>query len=132
MALSDEFNALADACESAHAFHAEAKSHNQSGIRPFDTRVLVLLDDVETKTAGGIIIPDQRLEKEGWAQTRGTLIAAGDNAFIEWGSEAAKPTPGARVLVAQYAGSSSKHTGIDGKEYRICKDEDILALLEAE
>lgn len=102
---------------------------NPSGFVPLDLRVVVLPDPVEERSAGGIIMPDQIKDQRKWAQTKATLIAVGDNAFREWGS-AAKPKAGDRVIVAQYAGRT--HKGADGKDYTVCNDEDILALLEDE
>ena len=97
---------------------------NDSGFAPFDTRVLVLPDQVADKI-GSILLPEVKKEREAWAMTKATLIAVGDNAFIEWGDAADRPVPGDRVILAQYAGK--QHEGDDGKQYRICKDEDILA-----
>jgi len=98
--------------------------NNESGFAPFDTRVLVLPDQVADKI-GSIILPEAKKEREAWAMTKGTLIAVGSNAFIEWGDAADKPMPGDRVIIAQYAGK--QHEGDDGKQYRICNDKDILA-----
>jgi len=103
---------------------------NDSGFSPLDTRVLVLPHEVEKQTRGGILLPDQKVEREEWATTKATLIAAGSNAFLEWGDKAAKPAEGQNVVIAQYAGKV--HTGLDGKNYRICNDTDILALMETE
>lgn len=105
---------------------------NISGICTLDTRVLVRVDDAEKVTAGGIIKPQMLTQKEDWAQTRATFIAAGDNAFADWGDAARKPVPGDRVIIAQYAGSTATHDGVDGQKYRICKDEDVLAVLGGE
>lgn len=103
---------------------------NESGFNPLDTRVLVLPFEPEKQTAGGILLPDQRVEREEWATTKATFVAAGSNAFLEWGDKAAKPAVGQSVVIAQYAGKV--HTGTDGKKYRICNDTDILAILETE
>ena len=101
---------------------------NSSGYQPLDVRVLVLPDEAEKKTAGGIYIPETAQEKAEWATTKATLVAVGSNAFLEWGDSALKPGAGSRVVMAQYAGRV--HEGADGKKYRICNDADILALLE--
>lgn len=101
---------------------------NSSGYQPLDVRVLVLPDEAETKTAGGIILAATTVEKAEWATTKATLVAVGSNAFLEWGDNALKPVAGSRVVMAQYAGRV--HDGTDGKKYRICNDADILALLE--
>jgi chaperonin GroES len=103
---------------------------NTSGVDPLDQRVVVLPDSAEQITAGGIIIPQQAVEKEQWAQTKGTLIAAGVNAWAEAKAAAGfvAPEPGARVMVAKYGGVSFK--GADGKDYRIMNDEDVTGVLK--
>lgn len=99
---------------------------NPSGIVPLDLRVLVKPDPVEEKSKGGIIIPDKTRDKEKFATVRARLIAAGPNAFKEWGTGNG-PSPGDHVLVAQYAGSTIK--GDDGEDYVIMNDGDICAVL---
>ena len=101
---------------------------NASGISPADVKVLVLPDAVEEKTAGGVILADTSRERQKYATIKATLVATGPNAFAEWGAGAG-PAPGARVLTAQYAGMRAK--GLDGVEYVICNDEDVIAVLEA-
>ena len=106
---------------------------NTSGIQPLDLRVLVLPDPVETKTAGGIFLPDQHKEREKFATMKGTLIAVGENAWEEASARSdkfIKPVPGDRVLISKYGGVLI--TGDDGKEYRIMNDEDVTALLIGE
>lgn len=100
---------------------------NSSGINPVDVKVLVLPDKVEEVTAGGVYKPQQSVDKEKYATTRATLVAVGPNAFSEWG-DGNRPTPGARVLVAQYAGSRAK--GDDKQEYVLANDEDVIGTLE--
>lgn len=99
---------------------------NKSGIIPLEYRVLVYLEQAETVTAGGIVIPETVREREAAAATKATLLAAGGNAFEDW-KDARRPCPGDNVLVSKYAGQLYK--GLDGKEYRICNDKDIAALL---
>lgn len=96
---------------------------NPSGIIPLDVKVLVKPDPVEEKTAGGIILADTTKDKNKYAATRGTLIAAGPNAFKEWGP-GAEPGVNERVLFAQYAGSRFK--GDDGEDYIVMNDEDVI------
>lgn len=99
---------------------------NESGIVPVDVKVLVYPDPVEEKTAGGIIRPDALRDKEKYASTKGTLVAVGPNAFAEWGSDNVLQA-GDRIVTAQYAGVNVK--GDDGREYRLCNDEEIIATL---
>lgn len=102
---------------------------NASGIVPFDTRVVILPDKVEEKTAGGIILPGQAVDKEKYAQTKATLVAVGGNAFADWGA-VDKPEVGSRVIVGRYVGNT--HKGADGEDYTVCNDEDILALWQGD
>lgn len=104
-------------------------TQNPSGIVPLDLRVLVKPDPVEEKTSGGIILADTTKDREKYAGTKATLIAVGCNAFREWGDEAQKPVPGARVHFAQYSGSRIK--GEDGEEYVIMNDADLTSIVEA-
>lgn len=103
---------------------------NTSGIMPVDLRVLVLPDAPKEKTVGGIILPDQHRDREKFAAVKATVIAVGDNACNEWGSAALKPEAGSRVLIAQYAGLNQ--TGVDGKDYRVIDDKDVVAILKEE
>lgn len=98
---------------------------NNSGIKPVDTKALVLPDPVKEKTTGGIILPSAATDKQKYATQKATLVAIGRSCFAEW---IEKPSAGDRVLIAQYAGTIVK--GEDGAEYRIINDEDICALLE--
>lgn len=106
-----------------------AAGPNAAGIIPFDTRILILPDKVEEKTAGGIILPDQTRDKDKYAQTKATLVAVGGNAFADWG-DVVKPELGDRVIVGRYVGNT--HKGADGQDYTVCNDEDILALWQGD
>lgn len=101
---------------------------DRSGIKPLDLKVLVRPDPAETKSAGGIIIPDAVSDKQKFAVVKATLIAVGPNAFREWGDGNA-PQAGARILMAQYAGARVK--GDDEADYILMNDEDVIAVLEA-
>ena len=87
-------------------------------VKPLADRVLVAAAEAETKTAGGIIIPDTAKEKP----MRGKIIAAGPGKKDE-------PTTvkvGDTVLYGKYAGTEIT---IDGKEYLIMKESDIYAII---
>lgn len=102
---------------------------NTSGIDPLDLRVLVKPDVVSEKTTGGIILPEQAIEKQKFATVKATLIANGTNAFAEARGNPAfnTPMPGARVMIAKYGGVNIK--GDDGADYRILNDADVVAVL---
>lgn len=105
---------------------------NQSGIRPQEFNVLVKPDAVETKTKGGIIIPESKLERDEFARTEGTLVAISPIAFSfdDWPEEIAdqKPKVGDRVIFSRY--QAQELTGRDGCKYWIMKDKSIVAVLE--
>lgn len=104
--------------------------NNTSGVAPLDQRVLVKPDPVEERTKGGIILAAQTLEQQEYATVKGTLVAAGVNAWAE--AKAARgfipPLPGDRVMIAKYGGVVID--GDDGEKYRILNDEDVVAILE--
>ena len=95
--------------------------------RPLHDRVVVTRIDADDKTAGGIIIPDTAKEKP----TEGEVIAVGPGGRDESG----KLIPidvkkGDRVLFGKWSGTEVK---IDGVEYLIMKESDIMGILvEAE
>jgi chaperonin GroES len=92
--------------------------------RPLHDRVVVTRIDAEAKTAGGIIIPDTAKEKP----TEGEVIAVGPGGRDESG----KLIPldlkkGDRVLFGKWSGTEIK---IDGVEYLIMKESDIMGVIE--
>lgn len=99
---------------------------NTSGMIPVEFKVLVEPVEVEKKTAGGIILPKDTIEKEEIAQCKAKLIDVGSAAFTDWGN-GRNPRPGDMVLMAKYAGIEAE--GIDGKKYRIINDKEITAIL---
>ncbi len=93
-------------------------------IRPLHDRVIVKRVDEETKTKGGIIIPDTAKEKP----QEGKVIAAGKGKV----DEAGKLRPldvkaGDRILFGKYAGTEIK---IEGEEHLILREDDILGVIE--
>jgi chaperonin GroES len=99
---------------------------NHSGITPLDLRVLIEIEEVAAMTKGGVLLPDTTRDAEKYASSRAKVLEVGQNAFKEWAGERV-PSAGDKVLIAKYAGVNVK--GNDGKEYRICNDEDIMAVL---
>ncbi len=94
-------------------------------IRPLHDRVLVKRIEEETKTAGGIIIPDSAKEKP----TKGEVIAVGKGSRNEAGQvQPLDVKKGDVVLFAKWGGTEIK---VDGEEYIIMKESDIIAVEEA-
>lgn len=93
-------------------------------IRPLQDRVIVERLEEEEKTKGGIIIPDTAKEKP----MQGKVIAVGKGRMTEEGKLVKLDvTAGDRVLFSKYAGTEVK---IDGKEYLIMREDDILGIIE--
>ena len=92
--------------------------------RPLHDRVVVKRIEEDTKTAGGIIIPDTAKEKP----QQGEVIAVGPGARDESGKvNALDVKVGDRVLFAKWSGSEVK---IDGEDLLIMKESDILGIIE--
>ena len=93
-------------------------------IRPLHDRVLLERVESETKTAGGIILPDTAQEKPQEA----VVVAVGTGYRAEDGKVTALDVKaGDRVMFAQWGGTEVK---ADGKDYLILKESDILAIVE--
>ena len=93
-------------------------------IRPLQDRIIVERVEEETKTAGGIIIPDT-VSKE--KPQEGKVVAAGKGKVTPEGKVLALDVKvGDRVLFGKYAGSEVK---IDSKEYLIMREDDILGVV---
>ena len=90
--------------------------------RPLHDRVLIEVLDSEEKTAGGIIIPDSAKEKP----QEGKVVAVGPGAKTEDGKIIKMDVKiGDRVLFGKWSGTEVK---IDGKEYSIMKEPDIMGV----
>ena len=86
-------------------------------VKPLGSRVLIKIDEAETKTASGIVIPDTAQEKT----QKGTVVAIGSD------SKEIVVKAGDKVMYDKYAGSSIK---IEGKEHLIVKNDDIIAVID--
>jgi chaperonin GroES len=93
-------------------------------IRPLSDKVLVARVEAEAKTAGGIVLPDTAKEKP----QRGKIISVGKGKVLEDGTRReVQVKKGDLVLFTSYAGTEIK---IDGKEYLIMDESDIMAVIE--
>jgi len=92
--------------------------------RPLHDRVVVRRLEDETKTAGGIIIPDTAKEKP----MQGEIVAAGPGARNEQGALVPLDVKaGDRILFGKWSGTEVK---IDGEELLIMKESDVLGIIE--
>ena len=91
--------------------------------RPLHDRVVVERVKEESKSAGGIIIPDTAKEKP----SEGVVVAVGDGAFGDDNERVALDVKkGDRVLFGKWGGTE---VTIDGKELLIMKESDIMGIL---
>jgi len=93
-------------------------------IRPLADRVIVQRVEAESRTAGGIVLPDSAKEKP----QRGKVVSVGEGKILEDGSlSKMQVKKGDAVLFSSYAGTEVK---IDGKEYLIMSESDVMAVIE--
>jgi chaperonin GroES len=93
-------------------------------IRPLADKVLVQRLEAETKTAGGIVLPDSAKEKP----QRGKIVNVGEGKVLDDGTvRNLQVKKGDMVLFTSYAGTEVK---INGKEYLIMNESDIMAVIE--
>ena len=92
--------------------------------KPLHNYVLLERIEEENKTAGGIIIPDTAKEKP----SRGAVVAVGDGLFENGQRVPMNVKAGDTVLFAKWAPSANE-VKIDGKDYVLIKESDILGIL---
>jgi chaperonin GroES len=93
-------------------------------VKPLGEKVLVKRLEAESKTKGGIVLPDTAKEKP----KRGKVIAVGEGKVLDDGGRSQlQVKKGDEVIFTSYAGTEIK---IDGEEYMIMDENDILAVVE--
>lgn len=91
-------------------------------VKPMEDRVILKPLEADTKTAGGIIIPDNAKEKP----QKGEVIAVGPGKVADSGTKIATTVKkGDKVLYGKYSGTEVK---IDNTDYIIMRESDILAI----
>ena len=93
-------------------------------IRPVHDRVSIKRLEAETKSAGGIVIPDSATEKP----IKGEVLAVGNGKILESGDK--RPLDlkvGDKVLFGKYSGTEVK---VDGDELLVMREEDVMAVIE--
>lgn len=92
--------------------------------KPLGEKILVKRFDAVEKTAGGIVLPDAAKEKP----KEGKIIALGDGKLMDSGERAKfQVKKGDKVVFTSYAGTE---IDIDGEEYLLMTEDDILAIIE--
>lgn len=106
------------------AAKAQAKAKEKVKVRPLYDRVLVRRLEVEEEVHGGIIIPDTAKEKP----LEADVVAVGEGKRLKDGSRSPIEVEiGDTVLVGKYSGTDIQ---IDGQEYLILREEEILGVIE--
>lgn len=92
--------------------------------KPLGEKILIKRFEAEEKTAGGILLPDAAKEKP----KEGKIIALGDGKLLDSGKRAKfQVKKGDKVVFTSYAGTE---IDIDGEEYLLMSEDDILAIIE--
>ena len=93
-------------------------------LRPLHDRILVQRVEEESKTKGGIIIPDSAKEKP----AEGNVIAVGNGKIGDDGKRIPLEVEiGNKILFGKYSGTEVK---IKGEEYLIMREDDVLGIIE--
>jgi chaperonin GroES len=92
-------------------------------LRPLSDRIVVQAADRETMTPSGIVLPDTSKEKP----QEGSVVAVGPGKLLENGEYVApEVNVGDRVIYSKYSGTEFK---IDGNEYLVLSERDVLAVI---
>ena len=93
-------------------------------LKPLEDRVVVKVIEEEQRTQSGIVLPDTAKEKP----QEGEVVAVGPGRLLDNGTRVAPAVKvGDRVIFAKYSGTEVK---VDGQEYLILRETDILAVKE--
>lgn len=93
-------------------------------IRPLSDRIVVQPRAIETKTAGGIVIPDTADKDK---PIQGTVIAVGAGKYFDGKVQPLQVKVGDTILFGKYAGTNVK---LDDEEYLVMREEDVMGVLE--
>lgn len=100
------------------------KAKSEIKLQPLGDRVVVQREESESKTAGGIFLPDSAKDKP----SRGTIICVGDGKLLDDGTRGKLQVKvGDKVIFTSYAPEPFK---VGEEEYLLLREEDILAVIE--
>lgn len=102
----------------------KSKDKTKLKLQPLGDRLVVKRQESESKTAGGIVLPDSAKDKP----TRGSVVAIGDGRLLDDGSRGKMQVRvGDRVLFTSYSGENIE---IGDDEYVLMSESEVLAVLE--
>jgi len=93
-------------------------------IRPLSDRIVVEPKELETKSAGGIVIPDTADKDK---PMQGTVIAIGNGKYVDGKILPLQVKVGDNILFGKYAGTNFKFSN---KDYLVMREEDVVGVLE--
>jgi len=94
-------------------------------IRPLNDKIVVKRIEAESKTKGGIVLPDTAKEKP----KEGVVVSLGTGKLLENGSRAEfQVKEKDRIIFSSYAGTEVK---VEGEEYLVLSEDDVLAVVES-
>lgn len=93
-------------------------------IRPLADRIVVEPKETETKTAGGIVIPDTADKDK---PMQGTVVAVGSGKYADGQVQPLQVKIGDRVLFGKYSGTNVKFEDTD---FLVMREEDVMGILE--
>jgi len=94
-------------------------------LRPLNDKIVVKRVEAESKTKGGIVLPDTAKEKP----KEGVVVSVGSGKLLENGSRAQfQVKEKDRIIFSSYAGTEVK---VDGEEYLVLSEDDVLAVIES-
>ena len=92
-------------------------------IKPLGDRVVIKVSEGDVKTASGIVLPDTAKEKP----QEGVVVAVSEGKHVDGKKVALDVKVDDKVIFSKYAGTDVK---VDGTDYLIVRDSDILAVIE--
>lgn len=93
-------------------------------IRPLSDRIVVEPKETESKSAGGIVIPDTADKDK---PMQGTVIAIGNGKFVDGKLQPLQVKVGDQILFGKYSGTNIK---LSDKELLVMREEDVMGVLE--
>ena len=93
-------------------------------IRPLSDRIVVEPKETESKTAGGIVIPDTADKDK---PIEGTVVAIGTGRYVDGKLQPLQVKVGDVILFGKYAGTNIK---LNAREYLVMREEDVMGVVE--
>jgi len=104
---------------------SEKSGEGPINLQPLGDRVVLEREESESRTAGGIVLPDTAKDKP----ARGTVVSVGDGRLLDNGKRAPfQVKAGDRVVFSSYAGDEFK---LGERKLLLLREEDILAIIES-